>query len=131
MIQSLLSEYTKKTYSSAAVLLDQQSFIIASRSTNESYQQICESVAPRLAYTMEKLEEWKIDTVDIVTTIKFPLSEDIKDDKEGIIFLRKLDVKNERLYLVSLCLNRKIQVKSYEYLPQLAENLKNLLESLV
>jgi hypothetical protein len=130
MIQTLLSEYTKKTYSSAAVLLDQQSFIIASRSTNESYQQICESVAPRLAYTMEKLEEWKIDTVDIVTTIKFP-HEDMKNDKEGIIFLRKLDVKNERLYLVSLCLNRKIQVKSYEYLPQLAENLKNLLESLV
>jgi len=127
LIHTLLKEYTKKTFSSAAVLLDQQSFIIASRSTNESYQQICESIAPRLAYTIEKLEDWDIDTVDIVTNIRFP--ESVEANREGIIFLRKLDVKNERLYLVSLCLNKKIQVKSYEYLPQLAENLKNLLES--
>ena len=133
MIQSLLSEYTKKTYSSAAVLLDQQSFIIASRSTKESYQQICESIAPRLAYTMEKLEDWDIITLDIVTHIEFPHEESAsgKDGgKEGIIFLRKLDVKNERLYLISLCLNKKIKAKSYEYLPILAENLKNLLENL-
>ena len=128
LIQTLLKEYTKKTYSSAAVLLDQQSFIIASRSTKESYQQICESIAPRLAYTIEKLEDWDIDTVDIVTNIRFP--ENIEANKEGIIFLRKLKVNDERLYLTSLCLNKKIKAKSYEYLPILANNLKNLLESL-
>ena len=130
LIQNLLKEYTKTTYSSAAVLLDQHSFIIASRSTKESYQQICESIAPRLAYTLEKLEEWDINTLDIVTNIEFP-QEDLANGKEGIIFLRKLDVKNERLYFISLCLNKKIKAKSYEYLPILVNNLKNLLESFV
>lgn len=128
LIQNLLKEYTKTTYSSAAVLLDQHSFIIASRSTKESYQQICESIAPRLAYALEKLEEWDINTLDIVTNIEFS-HEDSVNGKEGIIFLRKLDVMNERLYLISLCLNKKIKARSYEYLPILANNIKNLLEN--
>lgn len=132
LIQNLLKEYTKTTFSSSAVFLDQQSFIIASRSTKESYQEICESIAPRLAYAMERLEEWGIDTVDIVTNIKFP-QDKFENNREGLIFLTKFDLKGdlkiERLYLITLCLNKKVKDKSYEYLPILAKNLKNLLES--
>ena len=127
LIRSLLKDYTKKTFSSAAILLDQQSFIIASRSTNRTYQEICESISPRLAYAIEKLEDWEIDTIDMVTNIKFPGIE--KNHREGIIFMKKIDIKKERFYLISLCLNKKIKSKSYEYLPILAANWKNLLEN--
>jgi len=103
-------------------------FQTASRSTNENYQRICESIAPRLTQALEKLEEWDINTIDIVTNIEFP--EKHSDfQKEGIIFLRKMDISNTRFYLLALCLNKNVKIKSYEYLPLLANNLQNLLES--
>ncbi len=128
MFQTLLKDYMGKTYSSATLLLDQNCFIIASRSTNENYQRICEAIAPRLTQALEKLEEWDINTIDIVTNIDF--SEKHSDfQKEGIIFLRKMDIIETRFYLVALCLNKNVKIKSYEYLPLLANNLQNLLES--
>jgi len=127
MIQSLLKEYTGKTFNSAAVLLDRQGFIIGSRATKPEYETIIEETAPRFIQTIEKLEEWKINPIDIVTNIEFPLKTE-ENTREGIIFMRKLDINEERLYIVSLCLNKKIKIKSYEYLPILAENIKNLLE---
>jgi len=128
MVQNLLKDYMSKTYNSSTLLLDQNCFIIGSRSTNKEYQRICEEIAPRLTHALEKLEEWEIDTIDIVTNIHFP--EKHSDfQKEGLIFLRKLDIRDTRFYLVALCLNKNVKVKSYEYLPILAENLKNLLES--
>jgi len=128
MFESLLKDYMGKTYNSSMLLLDQNCFIIASRTTNEDYQRICEAIAPRLTQALEKLEEWDINTIDIVTNVEFPEKQS-KFQKEGIIFLRKLDIGDTRLYLVALCLNKKVKIKSYEYLPLLANNLKNLLES--
>ncbi|MFX0041430.1 MAG: ADP-ribosylation factor-like protein [Candidatus Hodarchaeota archaeon] len=128
LLQSLLRDYMSKTYTSSTLLLDQNCFIIASRATNEAYQEICEAIAPRLTNALEKLEEWDIDTNDIITNIEFPQNS-VEQSREGIIFLRKLEINNDRLYLIALCLNKRIQNKSYEYLPILASNLKNLLES--
>jgi GTPase SAR1 family protein len=128
MLQTLLKDYMAKTYSSSTLLLDQNCFIIASRSTNKSYQQICEAIAPRLTQALEKLEEWDIKTIDIVTNVEFP-EEHSDFQKEGIIFLRKLDIGDIRLYLIALCLNKNVKMKSYEFLPLLAENLKTLIES--
>ena len=128
MFQTLLKDYMSKTYNSSTLLLDQNCFIIASRSTDEDYQRICESIAPRLTQALEKLEEWDISTIDIVTNIEFSQKHS-ESHKEGIIFLRKLDINNTRFYLVALCLNKNVKNKSYEYLPLLADNLKNLLES--
>ncbi len=128
MFETLLKEYMGKTYNSSMLLLDQNCFIIASRTTNESYQKICEAIAPRLTQALEKLEEWDINTIDIVTNIEFPEKQS-EFQKEGIIFLRKLDINKTRFYLIALCLNKKVKIKSYEYLPLLANNLKNLLES--
>jgi GTPase SAR1 family protein len=128
MFQTLLKDYMSKTYNSSTLLLDQNCFIIASRSTNEEYQRICESIAPRLTQALEKLEEWDINTVDIVTNIEFS-QKNSRSPKEGIIFLRKLDIVMTRFYLVALCLNKNVKNRSYEYFPLLADNLKNLLES--
>ncbi|MHA2130089.1 MAG: hypothetical protein ACW99L_08960, partial [Promethearchaeota archaeon] len=128
MFQTLLKDYMSKTYNSSTLLLDQNCFIISSRSTNDDYQKICEAIAPRLTRALEKLEEWGISTVDIVTNIEFPQKHS-DSHKEGIIFLRKLDIINTRFYLLALCLNKKVKIKAYEYLPILADNLKNLLES--
>jgi len=129
MIQSLLKEYTKKSFNSAAVLLDSHCFIIASRSTKEDYERICEEIAPRLTQSIERLEDLGVCTTnDIVTSITFPAPE-TRIAREGIIFLRKMDLNAERMYLIALCLNKKIKVKAVEYLPLLAENLKNLLET--
>jgi len=127
LMQNLLKEYMAKSFNSATLLLDQNCFIIASRATQDSYQDMCVAIAPRLINSIEKLEEWQITTIDIVTNIEFPL-ENQDGTREGLIFLRKLDLRNERLYLISLCLNKRVKVKSYEYIPILAENLKNLLK---
>jgi len=128
MFQTLLKDYMGKTYNSSTLLLDQNGFIVASRSTDKAYQKICEAIAPRLAQALEKLEEWDINTIDIITNVEFPEKQS-EFQKEGIIFLRKLDISNTRLYLVALCLNKNVKIKSYEYLPLLANNLKNLLVS--
>ncbi|MHA1438461.1 MAG: ADP-ribosylation factor-like protein [Promethearchaeota archaeon] len=128
LIQNLLKEYTTKSFNSAAVLLDRHCFIIASRATKIQYERMCQEIAPRLTQAMEKLEEWDFDAKDIVSNIEFP-KQDSEGTREGIIFLRKLDINKERLYVIALCLNKKIKVKSYEYLPILATQLKNLLES--
>jgi hypothetical protein len=128
MFQTLLKEYMSKTYNSSTLLLDQNCFIIASRSTNDEYQSICESIAPRLTQALEKLEEWDINTVDIVTNIEFS-QKNSESAREGIIFLRKLDIEETRFYLVALCLNKNVKNQSYEYFPLLADNLKNLLKS--
>jgi len=128
MFEALLKDYMSKTFNSSLLLLDQNCFIIASRTTNIAYQEICEAIAPRLTQALEKLEEWEIDTIDIVTNVEFPEKRS-ELQKEGIIFLRKLEISNRRFYLIALCLNKKVKIKAYEYLPLLAENLKNLLES--
>ncbi len=128
MFEALLKGYMSKTFNSSLLLLDQNCFIIASRTTNKAYQKICEAIAPRLTQALEKLEEWDIDTIDIVTNVEFP-EKQLELQKEGIIFLRKLDISDKRFYLVALCLNKKVKKKAYEYLPLLAENLKNLLQS--
>ncbi|MFX0028336.1 MAG: ADP-ribosylation factor-like protein [Candidatus Hermodarchaeota archaeon] len=128
MFQTLLKDYMSKTYNSSTLLLDQNCFIIASRSTDEEYQRICESIAPRLTQALEKLEEWDINTVDIVTNIEFSQINS-NSHKEGIIFLRKLDIDETRFYLVALCLNKNVKNRSYKYFPLLADNLKNLLKS--
>ncbi len=131
LINTLLKEYMSQSFNSATLLLDQNCFIIASRTTSEQYQEVCESIAPRLTQALEKLEDWNIKTVDIVTNIIFPEKSagSPEEQREGLIFLRKLDIEKERIYLVSLCLNKKIKSKSYELLPVLATNLKNLIEN--
>jgi len=128
LMQSLLKEYTKKTFSSAAIILDEHSFIIASRATKEYYEQICKSIATYLAYTMEKLENWDVEPLDIITNIQFPYEKN-NELREGIIFFKKFNFNGEKLYLIVLCLNKKIKDTSYNYLPRLANNLKNLFES--
>ena len=127
LIQSLLKEYMKRSFNSATLLLDKHGFILASRATKDSYIDICTFIAPRFTYAIEKLEDWDILPKDIVTNIEFPHAED-DGQREGLIFLRKLELENERLYLISLCLNKRVKQRSYEYLPLLAKNLKNLLE---
>jgi small GTP-binding protein len=128
LLHALLKEYMTKTFNSAAALLDMHSFILASRATKDYYQRTCESVAPRLTRAIEKLEEWNIKTIDIVTNVEFPIKTE-ESDKEGLIFLRKLDLGEERLYLITLCLNKRIKKKSYEYLPILAKKLRNVLKT--
>ncbi|MFX1392759.1 MAG: ADP-ribosylation factor-like protein [Promethearchaeota archaeon] len=127
LIQTLLKKYMSKSFNSATVLLDTHSFIIASRATKEEYEQVCKEIAPRLTLTIEKLEEQDINPLDIVTNIEFPQISD--EQKNGLIFLKKFDINQERLYLITLCLNKKIKAKSYEYLPILTEKLRNLFES--
>ncbi len=128
MVETLLRDYMGKSFNSATVILDEHNFIIASRATKPEYETICEEIAPRLTPSMEKLETLNIDTIDIVVrfTSVFPESDEYR---EGMVFLKKIDLKEERLYLVALCLNHKVKTRSYDLLPQLASNLRELLES--
>lgn len=127
MIEALLKDYMGKSFNSATVILDEHNFIIASRATKMEYETICQEIAPRLSLGLEKLEKLDIDTIDIVIrfTSKFPESD---DQREGMVFLKKIDLKEERLYLVALCLNHKVKTRSYDLLPMLASDLRELLD---
>ena len=126
VIQKLLTDYMGQTFNSATVLLDRNNFIIASRATKKEYEKICEKIAPRLSYNLEKLEMQDLDIVDIVLRFNFTI-EEYENGKEGMVFIKQIDFMNERLYLVALCLNHKVKTRSYELLPVLANNLKEIL----
>ena len=125
---NLLTEYMGKSFNSAALILDKNFYTIASRATTDQYKEIIENSAVRLATTMERLKEWEINAKDNVTNIEFP-KPDEEGQRDGILFIRTINIEDEKLYLIALCLNKKIESQSYKYLPLLTESLENLFKN--
>jgi len=130
VIQDLLKRYCQTTFSSAAVLFDTHCLIVDGRSTKDIYVGILETIAPILSTSIERLEDYAINTIDIVSNINFFGSEEQDENNKAIIFLQKLEIENIRLYLLTLSRNPKTRKLSYDYLDILAEKLKNLIKSL-
>jgi len=127
LIQELLKNYCAKTFSSAAILFDTNCLVINRHSKNEIYSEILETVAPILTTSLERLEDYSIETNDVVTNISFYNVEN--ENNKAIIFTQKFYIKNERFYLFTLSKNPKTKTLSYEYLEILAQKLGNILEA--
>jgi len=128
IITNVLKEFCNKTFSSVVLLLDENSFIIGSYANeeNEKYIELCKTVAPRFTIVMEKMEKFEVNIENIIINVQGSL-----DDK-AFIFIRSFVIdENSISYVVSLSKNNKTIQLCLNYLPNLAENLKNFLNSFI
>jgi GTPase SAR1 family protein len=131
LITNLLKEYSKTTYSSCAILLDDNAFIIGAHYKKKKYLEICETVAPRLSMIIERLEDYSLTTNKIQVDINFREDESDEEERNAYIYVTEFTVgRRTRLCLVTLAKNEKTLKLSNKYLPEMSEKLLNLLESL-
>lgn len=130
MINTLLKEYAKTTYSSATLLLDEHSFIIGTHFTQKKYKEICQIVAPRFFITMERLGDYSLTTDNMIVNLTFDDENSNEDEKKAIVFLRDFKINGKfKLYIVSLSTNVNAISISLKFLPELAKKLQNLMLS--
>ncbi|MHA1341954.1 MAG: ADP-ribosylation factor-like protein [Promethearchaeota archaeon] len=145
VITNILKEFCSKTFSSAILLLDENSFIMGSYANedNKYLIDICRTIAPRFTITMEKVEDYDIDLENIIININLDSnlinkelefsekSNDLNNNStSAYIFIRSFYIdKNSIAYIVSLSKNKRTISLSLKFLPNLAKNLKNFLES--
>ena len=126
LLQNLLKEYCSKTFASAAMIFDKNFLVVDQRATKETYFDIIQAFTLFFINGIEQLESHSIETIDVVSEIKFPGSDSKSTNNRGTIFIQKIDI-GVRLYLVVLSRNPKTKKQAYEYLDYLAENLKKIL----
>ena len=134
LIGDLLKEYAKTTFSSAVLLLDENSFIVGAHYSKKHYFEICETVAPRFAMTMERLQDYNLTTENMLVNLKFndaPQSEpEVENERQAMVFIKDFFIDGgERIYIVSLAKNEKTIKLSLDYLPQLAEKLQDFMKA--
>ncbi|TXT67535.1 MAG: hypothetical protein BAJALOKI1v1_70026 [Promethearchaeota archaeon] len=128
LLENVLKDYTKKTFSSAALLLSENYLFLASRVTKRQYLRFCTDIVPDLSKVMDRLNRWDITTDDCVITILIN-DEEAEERKKGIIFMKRIEIESYgSVFLMTLCLNEKIRQRAYEFIPNLAENIKNIIE---
>jgi GTPase SAR1 family protein len=134
LIGDLLKEYAKTTFSSAVLLLDENSFIVGAHYTKKQYLDICETVAPRFAMTMERLQDYNLTTENMLVNLKFndgtQSETEIDNEKQAMVFIKDFLIDGgARIYIVSLAKNEKTIKLSLDYLPQLAQKLQDFMKT--
>jgi small GTP-binding protein len=128
LLENILKEYTKKTWSSAAVLLNESYLFLASRATNERYLNFCTDIVPDLSKVMDRLNRWDVKTEDSIMNILIHNGKANKK-KKGIIYMKRIDIEDYgSVFLMTLCLNEKVKERAYKNIPQLAEKIKTIIE---
>lgn len=132
MINNLLREYAKVTFSSAVLLLDDNGLMLGEyhNKKNRIYSEICRTVAPRVTLTMERLTEYDVKAENVALNINFENGAKGDDAKKGIVFIRDFSIdENSIVYVISLARNERTLSLSWKYIPELAKNLENLMKS--
>jgi small GTP-binding protein len=128
LLENILKEYTKETWSSAAILLNESYLFLASRATDDKYLNFCTDIIPDLSKVMDRLNRWDVKTEDSIMNVLIKNGK-AKQRKKGIIFMKRIDIENYgSVYLMTLCLNKKVRDRAYEYIPQLAEKIKTIID---
>jgi GTPase SAR1 family protein len=130
MITDMLKDFTKETFSSVILLLDENGFIMGSHSSvkNESYLDLCQTIAARFTLSMEKLEEYKIETDNLILNIKFKDPTLNDEEKTAFVFLKYFYIDESTIaYIVTFAKNDKTLPLSLKYLPELANKLRAIM----
>ncbi len=128
LLENVLKDYTKKTFSSAALLLSESYLFLASRATKDRYLNFCTDIVPELSRVMDRLNKWNIKTDDSILNVEIQNGE-FKKAKKGVIFMKRIDIEYYgSVYLMTLCLNKKIQERAYNNIPELAEKIKRIID---
>jgi GTPase SAR1 family protein len=134
MIGDFLKEYAKLTFSSAVLLLDDNSLIIGNHSSNKKYIEICEAVAPRFITAMERMDNYGITPENVIVNIKFKKNSsepnNTEENDSAMVFVKSFTaIEGEKFNLVTLSRNKTTFKLSEKYLPELANRLKNLINA--
>mgnify|MGYP006282222111 CR=1 FL=1 len=132
MINNLLREYAKATFSSAVLLVDDNGLMLGEHHNkkNRIYLEVCRTVAPRVTLTMERLREYRVTTENVALNVKFENNGMGEKDAEGIVFIRDFCIDETTVvYVISLARNERTMSLSWKYIPELASKLQNLMNS--
>ena len=128
LLENVLKDYTKKTFSSAALLLSESYLFLAKRATKKRYLNFCTDIVPELSRVMDRLSTWDIKMDDSILNVE--IQDDESDDiKKGVIFMKRIDIEYYgSVFLMTLCLNKKIQERAYKNIPKLAKKIKTIID---
>ena len=128
LLENVLKDYTKKTFSSAALLLSESYLFLAKRATKKRYLNFCTDIVPELSRVMDRLNKWDIKMDDSILNVE--IQDDESDDiKKGVIFMKRIDIEYYgSVFLMTLCLNKKIQERAYKNIPKLAKKIKTIID---
>ena len=132
MIGDYLKDFAKLTFSSAVILMDENSLIVGEHATKPEYTEICETVAPRFITAMEKMQGYAIVPDSVVINIHFPQTDtQVGEDMEAMAFVQPFKTQqNMPFYIITLARNKNTFKLSQKYLPELANRLTDLFKSL-
>jgi len=126
LIQNLLTDYCEKTKSNAAILFDTRNFIVDGKAEKGVYIKVLDVVAEIYASGIEKMEDWSLETLDIMSQIKYI---DAQSDDNRATILIQIVKKVPRLYVVILTMNSETKDLAYKHLSTLADKITELLNN--
>lgn len=132
MITDMLKDFAKETFSSAVLLLDDNGFIMGSYSStkNEIYLDLCQTIAARFSISMEKLEEYKIETDNIILNIHFKDPTVNEEEKTAFVFLKYFFIDEATIsYIVTFAKNDKTLSLSLKFLPEVVNKVKAIMSN--
>jgi hypothetical protein len=134
LISGFLKEYAKVTFSSAVILLDENSLIMGSHYTKKRYLELIEMVSPRFISAIERLEDYQIIPENVIVNLKFmenaPEAAE-NEEKDAMIFLRSFQSQNGVPFtIVTLTRNKNSFKLSDTYLHVLANQLSEFMTTL-
>jgi GTPase SAR1 family protein len=128
LINNILKNFAKLTFSSAVILLDESTLIMGSHFSKKEYLEICEIVSPRFAKAMDSLARYEVEPENLMVDVKFPDNFSENGEQKAQIFMRKFKVDEEPFYLVVLSRNPKTIKLCLESLSDLSFQLKELIK---
>jgi len=123
-IQKLLDKYVEKTLSTTAILFSKRNFILDSKESTDSPVKALEVVAQIYSDSVDELEKYNLETLEIVTTVKKLISK--AEDDRAMIFVQKLAF-DPVLYLVTLTTNQETKFKAFDQKELLVRRMANIL----
>lgn len=128
LINNILKNFAKLTFSSAIVLLDESTLIMGNHYSKREYLEMCEIVSPRFAKAMDSLARYDVTPENVMVDITFPDGNSESGEQKAQIFMKKFSVDNETFYLIVLSRNPKTVKLCLESLEELSFQLKELIK---
>ena len=123
-IQKLLDKYVQTTLSTTAILFNKRNFILDSKASSDPSVKALEVVAQIYSDSIDELEKYNLETLEIVTTVKRLISK--KEDDRAMIFVQKLAFDSV-LYLVTLTTNQETKFKAFDQMKVLSARMATIL----
>ena len=123
-IQKLLNKYVENTLSTTAILFSKRNFILDTKGSDDTSVKALEKVAQIYSDSIDELENYNLETLEIVTTVKKLVSK--QEEDRAMIFVQKLAFDSV-LYLVTLTTNQETKFKAFDQMELLTRRMAQIL----